>query len=116
MSIARLFVQTVSVQPLTGEGSADHIYGPAQSMPCYVEEVSRLITNQDSEERTAGRQSSLQFSTTVIYAPLSASVAFVAGSKVTLPSGKVTRVQQCNVFQAPTRSGSRADHIEVHVI
>lgn len=115
MIVEALFTQVVSVQPLLGEGSADHVFDTARDVACYVEEVSRLIANSTSEERTAGRQSALQFSTTVVYASIDNIADFPVGSKVTLPSGKPGRVQQMNIFQGPAGLIG-ADHIEVHVI
>lgn len=114
MIIDVLSTQSVTVETYTGEGVNGHLFAAPVTVPCYVEEVIRAVTTAAGEERTAGRQSALQFSTTVVRASLDYDALFPTGSRVTLPSGFVGRVQQRNTFKAGVFAD--ADHIEVHVI
>lgn len=77
---------TILIEAYEGSGAYGAIYAdPAPADPCVVEDTRRLVRVQTQD--AAGAE---QVSSTTVYAPL-ATVA-PAGSRVTLPSGRVARV------------------------
>lgn len=77
---------TLSVEAYAGSGGYGPVYAaPADLAPCVVEEVTRLVRAQtqdaDGQEVT---------SSTTVYGPFGAVAP--PGSRITLPSGRVTRV------------------------
>lgn len=109
-----LFTQSVSVQPYLGESATGSKYDTARAMSCFVEEVARLSSDSTSEERTGGKQSALQFSTSMLHTSLDNQATVPVGSIVTLPGGTITRVRQVNIFRGPVTD--MGDHLEVHLI
>lgn len=102
------------VEPFLGVNAKGDTYGPAVALSCYVEEVSRLIGTNNTEESAGGTTGALA-SSTVLYAALSDQATIPITSRVTLPSGRKTRVQQVNIFDSGSmRTG--LDHIEAHLV
>lgn len=108
-----MLVHTVTVEAFTGVNAKGDVFGTAVPMRCYVEEVSRLISTVNTEEVSAGTTGTFSSSTTV-YAQRSDQAKVPVSSRVTLPSGHVSKVLQVDTFDTGSlRSGM--DHIVIHL-
>lgn len=90
---AAWLVHALDVLPYEGQaGDGSPIYGAAVTIPCLVEEKTRRIRAASSDSSTGDEV----LSEATAYADLTAAnvAACQPDSKVTLPSGKVTRVLQ----------------------
>lgn len=77
---------TISVEALQGSGAHGPVYSaPAQVTGCVVDETRRLVRVQTQD--AAGHE---RVSSSTVFAPPGTTAP--AGSRVTLPSGRVTRV------------------------
>lgn len=71
------YVHTVTLTPITGEGAYGTTYGAPADVPCFVDETTRLVRDQDGAEVTA--------SATIYAAP---GTTAAPGTVVRLPSGR----------------------------
>lgn len=104
MGIAQLFTQTVSVEPFTGQDSYGRTYGPAQTVTCWVEDGNKLVRDSSGNETVAAA---------TVYASLGDADKFPVGSRVTMPTGRVSTVIVSDTF---TVGNPDADHIEVSLV
>ena len=78
--------RTITVEALTGAGAYGDVYAsPAAVGPCVVDESTRRVAVQ-----TADAEGSEALSSSTVFAP--PDTVAPAGSRVTLPSGRTTRV------------------------
>lgn len=96
------WVNTVTVTPYLGGGASGPVYGPTQTVACWIEDETKLVRDNEGSEVV---------SSATIYAPLEAAASFPAKSKVTTPT-RTGYVIGVNAFD----SGSLdlgLDHIQV---
>lgn len=97
-----LLVHAVTVEPYLGESSTGALYGPARTVRCFLDEQTRTVRTPAGDEVT---------STSTAYALPSESAP--PKSKVTLPSGRITKA-----IQTKDRKGGRLrtpDHVEIQL-
>lgn len=80
---AEFYVHTVTSEPFLGSGSHGPIFGGPVDVSCFVNETTRFVRDSEGVE---------VLSTATIAAPKGEATHFPAGSLVTLPSGRVSRV------------------------
>lgn len=86
--------RTITVEAYLGSGGVGDIFGlAAQIGPCVVEDTNRLVTVQTGDAE--GRE---RLSSTTVYAPPDAVIP--AGSRVTLPTGRVAHVLAVSYLDA----------------
>jgi hypothetical protein len=86
--------RTITVEAYEGAGGYGDTYAaPAQISPCVVEDTNRKVTVQ-----TGDAEGSEQLSSTTVYAPPGAVIP--AGSRVTLPTGRVAVVLAASFMDA----------------
>jgi hypothetical protein len=104
MSDASLFfVNSVSVETLTGEGAYGEDFADPVTVACFIDDSTHLVRNKDGEEVV---------SNTVLYADSSQSAAFAVDSRVTV-NGRTARVITLNAYDSV--SLGLPDHVEVHL-
>lgn len=104
MSAASLFfVNSVSVETLTGEGAYGDVFAAPVAVACFVDDAAHLIRNQQGEQVV---------SNTTIFADTVVAATFAVKSRVTV-NGRVAQVITVN----PYDSGALGlpDHVEVHL-
>jgi hypothetical protein len=88
--------RTITVEAYTGSGAYGDVFAaPAQVMGCVIEETRRLVPVQTQDAAGATTLSS-----TTVYGPASMATAAPVGSRVALPSGRVTRVLSTSLQDA----------------
>lgn len=97
------FVNTVSVETLTGEGAYGETFAAPTTVSCLVDDSTHLIRNKEGEEVV---------SNTALYAASSTAAAFAVDSRVTV-NGRTARVIALNAYS--TGSLGLPDHVEVHL-
>lgn len=99
MNPARLFNQTVEVEPYDGEGAYGPIYGTPYTLPCRIEQERIVAVDDNGEERVVEAR---------LFTAPDANIP--AGSRVTLDG--VDR----RVMSARTAYGlERPSHLEVNL-
>lgn len=86
--LADFYVHTVTVQAKQGIYDT---YGPPVTVPCFVDEQTRLVRAADGSETVS--------STTITAAPAHAPT-LVQGARVTLPSGDTTNILTRSVHES----------------
>lgn len=97
-----LMRHSVTVEPYTGDSAYGPMYGPPETVQCFLEEGTKLSRSADGHEAT---------STAQFYARPGPSVP--AQSRVTLPDGRRTTVMQS--FNRDGGGLPTPDHLEVHL-
>jgi hypothetical protein len=90
MSIpAAWLIHEITIDPYLGlTGQGEDAYGPSLTIKCLVEEKIRHIRAQDTVNSTGDELNS----TATVYCELAYARSIPPVSRVTLPSGRVTRV------------------------
>lgn len=78
-----MLVHTVTVEPQIGEGSEGDLYGPAESVACFLDDERRLVRGATGAEVV---------SETTLICRLGNASKFLPDSRVTLPDGRVSTV------------------------
>lgn len=99
---AMLLRQQVIVEPYLGDTGRGPVYGPAQTVPCYVEAKTRVARAPDGREVT---------STTQVFCDLGPTIT--TESRVTLPGGRTPLVLQVATFD--TGGLVAVDHQEIYL-
>lgn len=94
--IGRMFTQSVSVEPFTGEGARGALYGPAVTVRCRVEEMSAYQRGRDG---SADRHEVAE--ATTVYMPFETDCP--PRSRVTLPSGEAGIAIEVHRHAVPAR-------------
>lgn len=94
--ISRMFTQSVTVEPLTGEGARGPLYGPAVTVRCRVQEAESYERGRDG---SADRHEVV--ASTTLYMPFTA--VCPARSRITLPSGEVGTAVEVHRHAEPAR-------------
>lgn len=105
----KFYVHTATVQTYIGEGAMGPTVAAAVTIPCYVDDTTRLVVSATGEQVAAA---------TTIYAAPSYGVLFTVGSMVTSSAfGDPARAARV-INQNNLSSGALAlpDHVEVHLI
>jgi hypothetical protein len=92
----------ISIEPYLGDSSRGPRYGPPTTVPCFVDEETRGVRSPAGEQVT---------STSTAYAD--PGVTAPPFSRVTLPSGRITKV-----IQTKDRDGGglpTPDHVEIQL-
>lgn len=92
----------ITVEPYRGASSKGPIYGPPQTVRCFVDEQTRTVRSPGGEEVTS--------SSTAYAAP---GTVVPALSRVTLPSGRVTTV--IAVLNRDAGGLPTPDHVEIQL-
>ena len=96
---------TITVEAYEGAGAYGDVFAaPAVVTPCVVEDTTRKVTVQ-----TGDAEGSERLSATTVYGPLSATVP--PGSRVTLPSGRITGVLA--VARVTAHGHPLPEHLEI---
>lgn len=92
----------ITIEPYEGASSTDAVYGPPQQVRAFVNEQTRAVVSPGGEQVT---------SSSTAYAAPGTKVPPL--SRVTLPSGRVTKVIAC----LPRDGGGLAtpDHVEIQL-
>lgn len=104
IDISYLFVHSISVEPYEGSGGYGPTYGDPVTVSCLVEERSRQV-----RAPAVNTDGGIVVSSSTAYASLD--TVAPAGSRVTLPSGRVTTVIDAYLHDGgglPT-----PDHLEI---
>lgn len=105
MGMAALFwVHTVSVETFTGRNATSEVWAAPVTLKGFVNDQTHLVRNARDEE---------VISQSVLYMPIESAALFVEDSKVTLPSGRASRVITVN-----SNDGGGLplpEHVEVHL-
>jgi len=97
--LARHFQQTVSVEPLEGQGAFGPEYGDPETVACRIEQKRRIVIDAEGEER------------------VSDTLLFVAADAV-IPEGSLVTVdghQRTVIGVRPVRGRRNVNHLEVSV-
>lgn len=100
---ALFFVNTVSVETLTGEGAYGEVFAAPATVACFVDDSAHLIRNRQGEEVV---------SNTTIYADPTDAEKFPVDSRVTV-NGRASRVITVNRLDSGPLG--LPDHVEVHL-
>lgn len=95
-----LLRHTVTVEAYLGDGGRGPLYGAAQSVPCYLEQKTRMTRAPDGRQVTSSSQ---------VYCDLGPAVT--TQSRVTLPDGRTPAVLQ--VASYDTKGLVGVDHMEI---
>lgn len=98
---------TITGEPYTGSGAYGDVFGaPVTITPCVVDDTRRRVRAQTQD--AAGTE---VLSSTTVFCPSATSQP--PGSRITLPSGRVTRVLAVSVLDA--MGWDLPDHIELNL-
>lgn len=100
------YIHTVTVEPYVGVTATGDSYGPPVSVACWLEDAPQLQASGTSEEAVSAQA-------TRLFTDVGQLANFAATSRVTLPSGQVSRVSQVNSFTSGPFG--LPDHLEVHL-
>lgn len=99
------YVHTVTVDTYLGTRNGVPAWDTDNAVACWVEETTDLVRDASGTEVVSSAK---------VFAPLADRARFVAGSKVTLPSGRTARVLVLSVFDSGSLNLG-LDHVEAHL-
>ncbi len=99
--LADFWVHTVSVEPRTGTGANGATFGPSVTVPCFIDDTTKLVRAASGEEVVSGA---------TVMANKSWAASFPPNSRVTV-NGRVTYVLSRNIHDSGPLG--LPDHVEV---
>lgn len=101
--LSDFYIHSISVEQWLGTGAKGDIYAAPVSVTCFVDDTTKLIRSATGEQTVSG---------TTIYAPSSAVTVLTVQARVTIASGRVSRIINVNGLDGPFG----LDHVEVNLL
>ena len=101
--LADFYIHTATVEQWLGTSADGDVYAAPVDVTCFVDDTTKLIRAATGEQTVSG---------TTIYAPSSAAEALTIQARVTIASGRVSRVINVNGLDGPFG----LDHVEANLL